>query len=871
MLGASGSGKTTLLRLIAGLDEPSAGTVLIDGASPHEARVAKRIGFVPQSPALLPWRTVARNARLLLEVNRDASGAPTRSTDELLGAVGLAEFAGAYPHELSGGMRQRVALVRAMALGAPLLLMDEPFAALDEITRADMRHLLAGLCEQMATTVVFVTHSVSEAVYLSDRVVVLSTRPGRIVGGRADRAGPAAPRRARGRGRRSSPSRSGCATLLQRGRRRGERCSPRHPPVGLAEPARRARRHRRHRRAVGAAGARRSTCRSSSFRRRRRSSPRSPTTRASTSTPPLVTARHAYLGMLIALVVRPCSFGSLLATSRFLEQAAQPLLVLILVAPWVAYFTSIVAWLGRGDPPVLFLVSLVAMPAFVFATVSGLRSADADARELLASVHASPLEVLWRLRLPSALPGVARHGPLRGRHLARRGLLRRGRQPVGEGAGLDRQARRSGRQRPVAVVVGVRHRGARRARPARRHASSSGCCCAGTCRSVGGRGPTPAQRPAAPADPATPARRVGPARRRSVRRQPVLSRVHDHNRSGPAPLAPPPDRRALATHPTALAHRREPHRRSRLRMRQRPPHSTARRTTPSPAAPRCRRGVRRRRPGHRRHGQRRLDRTHRRRPTRRATVVAGKPFPDDRCAANHDAGTISYLTGFDFAAAASMIDVFVAEQRGYYDDLCLDVEMTPSFSTANYPVVAAGRAQFASAGSFTEMATFAVANDADLVALVVEGRSPADVLILKPDTATTLDRPRAATPSASRARSRPASRRCSPAPGLVEGQRLPDRPARRLRPGGPDRPRRDRRLPRLPQQRTGHARARRHPVRGVRPDRRRRARFVRGHLHHPLVRRGPSDARCRTSCGRRCAGSTRRSPTRTPRRRPRST
>ena len=119
-------------------------------------------------------------------------------------------------------------------------------------------------------------------------------------------------------------------------------------------------------------------------------------------------------------------------------------------------------------------------------------------------------------------------------------------------------------------------------------------------------------------------------------------------------------------------------------------------------------------------------------------VVAGKPFPDDRCAANHDAGTISYLTGFDYAAAASMIDVFVAEQRGYYDDLCLDVKVTPSFSTDNYPVVAAGRAQFASAGSFTEMATFAVANDADLVALVVEGRSPADVLILKPDTATTL-------------------------------------------------------------------------------------------------------------------------------------
>src|SRR6185295_4935541 len=103
-------------------------------------------------------------------------------TGELLAEVGLADFAGAYPHELSGGMQQRVALVRAMALGAPLLLMDEPFAALDEITRADMRHLLARLCEQLETTVLFVTHSIAESVFISDRVVVLSARPGRVVG-----------------------------------------------------------------------------------------------------------------------------------------------------------------------------------------------------------------------------------------------------------------------------------------------------------------------------------------------------------------------------------------------------------------------------------------------------------------------------------------------------------------------------------------------------------------------------------------------------------------------------------------------------------------------------------------------------------------
>jgi NitT/TauT family transport system permease protein len=119
----------------------------------------------------------------------------------------------------------------------------------------------------------------------------------------------------------------------------------------------------------------------------------------------LVTGRHALLGLAIALAVA-LVLGAILATSRFLEQAAQPMLILILVAPWVAYFLSVVTWLGGGDAPVLFLATLVSVPAFTFATVTGLRSADAAARELLASVNASRGEVLWRLRLPSALPGI---------------------------------------------------------------------------------------------------------------------------------------------------------------------------------------------------------------------------------------------------------------------------------------------------------------------------------------------------------------------------------------------------------------------------------------------------------------------------------
>jgi NitT/TauT family transport system ATP-binding protein len=183
VLGPSGSGKTTLLRIVGGLVAPSTGDVIVDGMAPARARAAKRVGFVPQRPALLPWRTVEDNARLLLQVNRRA-GAPAGAASpvELLEQVGLGEFLGAYPHELSGGMQQRVALARALALGAPLLLMDEPFAALDEITRTDMRHLVTGLCEPLGTTILFVTHSIAEAVFLSDRVAVLSSRPGTIVG-----------------------------------------------------------------------------------------------------------------------------------------------------------------------------------------------------------------------------------------------------------------------------------------------------------------------------------------------------------------------------------------------------------------------------------------------------------------------------------------------------------------------------------------------------------------------------------------------------------------------------------------------------------------------------------------------------------------
>ncbi len=181
LLGPSGCGKTTLLRLIAGLETPTSGEIVVNGMTPGEARRHKQIGFVPQAPALLPWRTVEANARLLLDINRSASPAtPSASVTDLLHEVGLGDFLDALPHELSGGMQQRVGLVRAFALDAPILLMDEPFAALDEMTRTDMRHLLGRLCEPLGTTVVFVTHSIPEATFLSDRVAVMSARPGQV-------------------------------------------------------------------------------------------------------------------------------------------------------------------------------------------------------------------------------------------------------------------------------------------------------------------------------------------------------------------------------------------------------------------------------------------------------------------------------------------------------------------------------------------------------------------------------------------------------------------------------------------------------------------------------------------------------------------
>ncbi len=180
LIGPSGCGKSTLLRLIANLIEPTLGTVIVNDKPAKQARADQDYGMAFQQAGLFDWRTVARNVELPLELKGWDKPRRRRRATEMLELVKLDEFASHRPWQLSGGMQQRVAIARALAAGPPLLLMDEPFGALDEMTREHMQAELLRICAEAGTSVVFVTHSIPEAVYLSDRVVVMSPRPGRI-------------------------------------------------------------------------------------------------------------------------------------------------------------------------------------------------------------------------------------------------------------------------------------------------------------------------------------------------------------------------------------------------------------------------------------------------------------------------------------------------------------------------------------------------------------------------------------------------------------------------------------------------------------------------------------------------------------------
>jgi NitT/TauT family transport system ATP-binding protein len=182
LLGPSGCGKSTLLRVIADLVAPTTGTVSVLGLKPEEARRQRALGFVFQDAALLPWRTALQNVELPLEVgggvDRLPKGAPTPR--ELLKLVGLDGWEASFPHELSGGMRQRVSIARALVSAPRILLMDEPFGALDEITRDRLNEELRRIWHDVQTTILFVTHSVYESLFLGEQVLVLAANPGRV-------------------------------------------------------------------------------------------------------------------------------------------------------------------------------------------------------------------------------------------------------------------------------------------------------------------------------------------------------------------------------------------------------------------------------------------------------------------------------------------------------------------------------------------------------------------------------------------------------------------------------------------------------------------------------------------------------------------
>ncbi len=181
LIGPSGCGKTTLMRLIADLVEPTSGAISVAGKTPKQAREDREYGYVFQAPVLYDWRSVLANVMLPLEIMGYSRSERRARAEEMLRLVGLENFHRQYPWQLSGGMQQRVSIARALAFDPKLLLMDEPFGALDEITRESLNFELLRLWRQTGKTVVFVTHSIPEAVFLSTKIVVMSARPGRIV------------------------------------------------------------------------------------------------------------------------------------------------------------------------------------------------------------------------------------------------------------------------------------------------------------------------------------------------------------------------------------------------------------------------------------------------------------------------------------------------------------------------------------------------------------------------------------------------------------------------------------------------------------------------------------------------------------------
>ena len=403
LIGPSGCGKSTLLRVIGDLIEPTEGEAIVGGKTAHQARLDRDYGMVFQEATLMDWRTVEKNVSLPLEMMGWDRAARRDRVRELLELVELTGFEDHHPWQLSGGMQQRVAIARALTFNPALILMDEPFGALDEMTRDRLNLELLRIWEATSATVVFVTHSIAEAVFLSSRVVVMSARPGRvqrIVD--VDLAVPADERDARG------------AALL-RARDRGARAAARvarcagrgrdAASAGLSPSGCRRSRSSCSASSAGSSPSTRSGSRSSCSRSRARSRPRSGISGAFSGRPAGTRSRRrsgaSSSASPSASRRRSCS-----RASAPLGSALMPYFIAASAIPIIAFAPIANAWFGIEKSSKIFIAALLCFFPVLVNTLRGLTSVKPQQVELMRSYAAGNAAVFRRVRIPTSLPYV---------------------------------------------------------------------------------------------------------------------------------------------------------------------------------------------------------------------------------------------------------------------------------------------------------------------------------------------------------------------------------------------------------------------------------------------------------------------------------